>query len=633
MIFSSFWPWLVLPLGLLAGVGTAWLARATVSSARDEPIRAPLWSLGALLLAASTTLVNGLLSSQWIMVARDPGIYQVTAKWLTEHGSLRMPTDLDAFGGIIGRTRDVPGFYAVGRDLVEAQGMHALPAFLASVGWIGGDRLLLSGNAVLGGTFVLAVFALARRVSGGGPALLVATVLAVSMPLLAFARSPYTEPGSATVTVGGIALLIGAIRHPSIRSYAVAGVVFGSAPLWRVDAFMNFIAVPVLVVLLLIAGQATIRQALAFVVPQLLLGGIALFDLFVWAGRYGPDLSAQLRLMMFGTVASTVAALLLWVVLKLKPEITAAYSRVSPRLGALTFVGGMLLFALLASRPLWAVYRNNEAVGATIAAFQQGSGLSPDPSRSYEEYTLTWIAWYYGWVMVALGAIGVCMLARRAVTGLNSGALALLVLVTPQFLLYLNRMSIFPDQIWAMRRFLPVIIPVLLVGAAVTLAALWSKGVVGRGGAVVVAAAMVAMTLATTLPVARDRQWVGTLGEVNVVCDSVGDDAAILLDDVGASSLFAETLRAWCDVPVQVTDLSKIDLAAARSGAESTGHRLFALAMSGPEGSDVPIPLRNTITTSKWPEWIGRVPEESVRAQRWTYLGEVQPDGSVTQVP
>ena len=192
------------------------------------------------------------------------------------------------------------------------------------------------------------------------------------------------------------------------------------------------------------------------------------------------------------------------------------------------------------------------------------------------------------------------MLARRAVTGLNSGALALLVLVTPQFLLYLNRMSIFPDQIWAMRRFLPVIIPVLLVGAAVTLAALWSKGVVGRGGAVVVAAAMVAMTLATTLPVARDRQWVGTLGEVNVACDSVGDDAAILLDDVGASSLFAETLRARCDVPVEVTDLSKIDLEqSARSGAESTGHRLFALAMSGPEGSDVPIPLRNTRCTAR----------------------------------
>jgi hypothetical protein len=631
MLLSAFRPWVVLPVGVASGGALAWLARSTTSASGESPA-ARWWSVGALVLATASTAVNGLLSSQWIMVARDPGFYQVTAKWLSQHGSLHMPTDLAAFGGVIARTSDVPGFYAVGRDLVEAQGMHALPAFLASMGWIGDDRLLLSGNAILGGAFVLALFALARRLAGGGPALVVSAALAASMPFVAFARSPYTEPGSAAVTLGGLALLVGAIRQPSNRSYAVAGVVFGSAPLWRVDGFMNFIAVPLLVAVLLVAGWATGKQVLAFVLPQVLLGGLALVDLYVWAGRYGPDLHTQIRQMGLGALASIVAAVVLWTVLRLRPSIIDVYRRISTRLGTLALLGSIGLFVLLVSRPLWIVYRHNASTSATLAAFQQGSGLAPDGSRSYEEYALTWIAWYFGWVMVAVGAVGVCLLAGKAVAGNGRGALALLALVAPQFLVYMNRMAIFPDQIWAMRRFLPAIIPLLLVGAAVVLAALWSRGMAGRAYAVVISAALIGLSAALTLPVARDRQWVGTLGQVTQVCDAVGNNSAILLDNSTSSSVFAQSLRAWCDVPVQVTDLATVDLAAAHRGAASVGNRLFAVEFAGAEGPDRPMPLQNAVTTYKWPELIGRVPHDLVPVQRWTYLGEVQPDGSLAVV-
>jgi hypothetical protein len=628
-LVSAFRPWVVLPLGIASGGALAWLARST-TSASSESRSARWWTVGALALATASTAVNGLLSSQWMTVNRDPGFYQVTAKWLAEHGSLHMPTELAAFGGIIARTTDVPGFYAVGRDVVEPQGMHALPAFLASLGWVGDDRLLLSGNAILGGAFVLAVFALARRLAGGGPALVVSAALAASMPFAAFARSPYAEPGSAAVTIGGLALLVGAVRRPSTRSYAVAGVVFGSGPLWRVDAFMNVIAVPLLVALLLIAGWATVKQVLAFVVPQVLLGGLALVDLYVWAGRYGPDLRPQIRQMGLGALASTVAAVVLWAVLRLRPSIVEVYRRRSPRLGTIALVGCVALFAVLVSRPLWIVYRYNAGAAEIVAAFQQGSGLTPDGSRSYEEYSLTWIAWYFGWVMVAAGALGVALLAGKAVSGKGRGALVVLALGAPQFLLYLNRMAIFPDQIWAMRRFLPVVIPLLLVGAAVVLGALWSRGVAGRSCAVVISAALIGLSAASTLPVARDRQWVGTLGQVTQVCDAVGDDSVILLDN--SSSVFAQSLRAWCDVPVQVTDLATVDLAAAHRGAASVGNRLFAVEFTGADGPDRSLPLQSAITTYKWPELIGRVPEDLVPVQRWTYLGEVQPDGSLAAV-
>lgn len=632
MLLSVFRPWVVLPLGLAAGLALAWSARATTSET-GEPPSARWWSAGALVLATASTAVNGLLSSQWMTVNRDPGFYQVTAKWLAEHGSLHMPTELAAFGGVIARTTDVPGFYAVGRDVVEPQGMHALPAFLASLGWVGDDRLLLSGNAILGGAFVLAVFALARRLAGGGPALVVSAALAASMPFAAFARSPYAEPGSAAVTIGGLALLVGAVRRPSSRSYVVAGVVFGSAPLWRVDAFMNVIAVPLLVALLLIAGWATAKQVLAFVVPQVLLGGLALVDLYVWAGRYGPDLRPQIRQMGLGALASTVAAVVLWAVLRLRPSIVGVYRRLSPRLGTVALVGCVALFAVLVSRPLWIVYRHNARSAQTVAAFQQGSGLAPDGSRSYEEYSLTWIAWYFGWVMVAAGALGIALLAGKAVSGKGRGALVVLALAAPQFVFYLNRMAIFPDQIWAMRRFVPVVIPLLLVGAAVVLAALWSRGVACRVSAVVVSAALVGMAAASTLPVARDRQWVGTLGQVTRVCDAVGDDSVILLDNNSSSSVFAESLRAWCGVPVHMTDLATADLAAVHRGAASAGNRLFAVEFAGPDGPDLPIPLQDPVRTFKWPEFIGRVPEDLVAMERWTYLSEVRPDGSVAAMP
>lgn len=630
MLLSAFRPWVVLPLGLASAIALAWMARSATSATRQPPT-GRWWSAGALVLAGASTAVNGLLSSQWLMVARDPGFLQVTAKWLSEHSSLRMSTDLAAFGGFIAQTSDVPGFYAVGKDAVEAQGMHALPAFLASLGWVGDDRLLLSGNAVLGGAFVLALFALARRLAGGGPALVVAAALAASMPFIAFARSPYTEPGSAAVTVGGLALLVGAIRRPSTRAYAVAGVVFGSAPLWRVDAFTNVIAVPLLVAVLLVAGWATAKQVVAFVVPQVLLGGLALVDLYVWAGRYGPDLRAQIRQIGLAVLASAIASVVLWAVLRLRPSIIGAYRTLAATLGTLALIGCIALFVFLVSRPLWMVYRHNARSAGIVAAFQRGSGLAPDGSRSYEEYTLNWIAWYFGWVMVAVGAVGVCLLTRRAVAGNGRGAFALLALAAPQFLLYMNRMSIFPDQIWAMRRFLPVVIPLLLVGAAVAIAALWSRGPAGRAGAVVVSAAIVGMSTAATLPVVRDRQWIGTLGQVEQVCDAVGDDSAVLLDD--SSSAFAQSLRAWCNVPVQVVDLASADLAAAHRGAASAGNRLFALEFTAASAPDRPMPFRNGYTTYKWPEWIGRIPEDLVPVERWTYLGEVQPDGSIAAVP
>ncbi len=96
---------------------------------------------------------------------------------------------------------------------------------------------------------------------------------------------------------------------------------------------------------------------------------------------------------------------------------------------------------------------------------QTSSGLPIDPSRSYDESSVSWLAMYHGWITVLLAGAGVALLAARIVRTRDPRVAMVVVTVAAASLLYLNKISIFPDQIWAMRRFLPIIIPGLLLAA------------------------------------------------------------------------------------------------------------------------------------------------------------------------
>ena len=176
LIAGQFHAWLVLPIGLAAATAAVLVVGP---ERRAVPRLDVTWSVLALGLVAVSVLANAALSSQDIVVTRDPGTYATTAQWLADHSSLPIPTARSVFEGTPGLSDASLGFQTTeGGGAVDPQGNHLTQALVALVGAVLGPSALLKANAVIGGIALLSFFGLARRFAGGGWALLVTMALA-----------------------------------------------------------------------------------------------------------------------------------------------------------------------------------------------------------------------------------------------------------------------------------------------------------------------------------------------------------------------------------------------------------------------------------------------------------------------
>ena len=634
LLLGQFHPWLVIPAGLIcAGVMVWRLGVQDQTVARS----AVTWSVLALGLALASLAGNAYLSAQDIIVIRDPSMYAVTAQWLAEHSSLPIPSASGIFAGANGLS-DVPlGFQPhVGGQAVDPQGNHLTQALTALVGAVAGQSALLKANAALGAVALLAFFGLARRFADGGWALVVTLALAVSLPMLHFSRAVFTEPLTLAMVVGGLSMLWRAQRSRRPLEAAAAGLTLGASALARIDGSVSLLFLVVLVALgLALAPKAQRLAELRWSVA--LLGGAAVpsvlgyVDLKRLAPGYARDLSVQLGLIEKAVtglaVLSVVLVVLAWRTSLLERVLNLRWL---PRVAAGTVVAYAVL---LATRPLWIErHANLPAFYPSLAALQKALRESVDPSRSYDENTVTWLSWYFGWPALVMATVGLSVLAFRCVRDRDLTLLPLLLLVASVGTLYFSKASIFPDQIWAIRRFLPVVVPMLLIAAAYALALMWARRGVVRLVAGLLGVAVVALPLVTSLPLAGVRERVPQLAQVRSVCNLLPANAAVLMADEVAASQYAITLRSYCNVPtIGLVGPTAATLALARQQAASRGRTTWVLATKAdqlPLGAGSPTAGTRTVVT-KWQELLEGPPSEPHRFTTTLYLGEVSPDGTV----
>ncbi len=249
---------------------------------------------------------------------------------------------------------------------------------------------------------------------------------------------------------------------------------------------------------------------------------------------------------------------------------------------------------------------------------------------------MEWLSWYLGPVTLAVGILGIALAVRWVVLGKSARtglALALGAFLAPT-VLYLWRARAFPDQLWVMRRFLPLTIPGIALACFAVLGMMWrTRDLLLRAAALIVAGfAVVAPALALE-PVWRASTDRGLQAAVDVMCDAVGDTGAVVvLQEAALDKLLPQTIRSWCGVPAAGA-LPVFDDTAAREldarWAEQ-GRRLFiigddpdAVAAVTPAGQEIIL----VPTDRKLEETLMRRPSNLVEHTYRFVVAPVRPAG------
>lgn len=601
-IAGAFRPALVLPASALVALALLRLRGPPAPRPASRP--ATLAAIFVLVSGVAIGAVNARYSAEHLIVDRDPGVYATTGLWLAESGELTVDGRPEIFGSHPDLSTNGGGYYPTeSPGELDPQFLHLLPVVIATGDWLGGSRLALKVNALIGVLALFALFSLACRVMRPWLAAAVTLALGVGLPEVYFARDSYSEILSQLFLLAGLGALWDARqRRESRRAALIAGLLLGATCLTRIDAFLVVISLAVYASVVLFAAEGLPaaertrdrRWVAALIAGVAVPATIGLLDGLLHSPGYLRDLRPELVAIAAGVGLAVVGGALALVARRRFTALRPALARARRPLATVAAVAILVVGVFgLALRPAVesATVQHSQGAAMRIEAVQRVQGDPVDGSRTYAELTLRWLGWYLGPLAVLAGIAGVAFATRRALLGRAPElVLALLVFAVPAAL-YLWRPHIDPYQLWPMRRFLPVVIPLVLLFAGWGLDRLWShasaSGVPGRWTAagrvavVAVAAALVAVPGAQLAGLATMEEQGGVLPALRSVCSGVGADAAVLLrGDPGLTFAYLPGLQVVCDVPVARADgpLSGADLDEIAAGVRSTGRRLVVVA-------------------------------------------------------
>ena len=404
----------------------------------------------------------------------------------------------------------------------------------------------------------------------------------------------------------------------------IGGLALGLTSLLTLGALVYLIPVIAVAGILVMARRAI---GAAFCIGLLVGCGYGLIAGYVLARPFADSVSAILRVVVLdaGGVAVATAIVILWLrVASVRKVVRKALARRPLRwLPGLTSLIVVAALVALLARPYFQKVRGafSRAEADYVAYLQQLAHLKVDPTRLYSEDTLYWVIWYAGLATVILGGFGAALLVRRCVRVLfswqdTSGATlnwalpAAIVLGGSAAILW--QPFTVPDQPWASRRLVPVVIPGLILLA--TWAAAWlSRRARARGAGVITAtfvsflcvAAMAVPAVATSFGLglshsgtggglrpsagglAQRAVGVGETAAVRDLCGFLGQSSSVVILDRHVAADFTQVIRGMCGVPVawmpQGSHASAID--AVLSGIAKAGRRPVVLGAKEAEVS------------------------------------------------
>lgn len=557
-------------LGLPVATGLVW------AGLRHAPrLDGPRWvGLATLAVVVAFAALSWATSGEPVVLRRDPGSYTLYADWVAGHGGVSIPTGAKVFGRSPAVGYGSPGFYQQG-DRIVPQFLPGLPLLLAPAGWLAGLPGVTHANALIAAAALLVVAGLAARVAGPRAGPLAALVVGTAYPVLHAARSPYSEPLDLMLLTGGLIFLVD--RRSGGRGAVLGGLLAGLAVLVRIDALADLLPLFAWVPLLPRPRALRIGAGLGIGVGTGLAGGLLLSRPYL----------ATLRPELIEVGAAAVLALGVGFALRrgVAPRRDGGPSlgrrvlwwrRPRPGLAAAAVLAGAVGFWL---RPLVdTAHMPGVAWSGMIGALQRQQGVPVDPTRTYAEHALHWLSWWIGPTGVVIAVVGLALLVhRRLARSVNRADLApFLLVVVAATVLVLWRPSITPDHPWADRRFVPVVLPGLVIAGC------WLVVRLPRMLGVLAAAALVVPTVLASAPLLFASTERGELGAVTRLCTALGPRAAVVVTGTRARLELPQTIRGICGVPT--AEVSDDRLAAAlpelRAASAGSGRRLVLVAES-----------------------------------------------------
>ena len=548
------------PLTLLLGLpasGVAILAVQRALRIGRAPAHLPS-ALVALALAALWVVFAAWAPAQHVLINRDPGSYTNTARWLSRDGSL----EVDAAAG--GLAVDDPALrfdslavYDTGDGRLQFQFNHLTSVVLAVAYDVGGHRAMFRLPALAAGAALLVLYCVAVRATRRPwLALLAPALFGATMPLLYVARDTFSEPFSLLLLWSSLLVGLVALRAGRAGAAAVAGVVLGASAATRIDALLFVtVAFPLLAVHVATGPPLATRWRTAGAcVAGIGLGVlVGVLDLQLRSGGYsdlhGDQAGLLIALATGSLLASTGAVVLLrwWPVLR---ERLASLGRALAMPTALVVVAA-LLFAWWV-RPEVQVMSQVEPQ-PLVAALQEMEGVPVDGSQIYGELTLRWMSWYLGPLALLLGIAGLGLIVHRTLRGRGRPSELAIGAVLLAGTVYFWEPIIVPDHPWASRRFVPAVLPALVLTATVALG--WTRGQrrpslqVRRAVVGAVAALAVLGAASATWPVRELREQQANLGVLLEACELAGPESTLVVVGTPMAGLLPQALRSWCGTP------------------------------------------------------------------------------------
>jgi hypothetical protein len=508
---------------------------------RTDPGRWDRRDLAAVLLALSSLFLTW-PPAEPVAGGWDPGVYVHTAAQLVRHGGLKLdhpdlagvPAESRAlfFRNLHGIAEPFGGMRLLPDGKVSPNFYHAYPALMGVAYRVAGLRGALAVNPLLHIGSLLAFYALVsgwtKRRAWGALGL---AALALHPAQIWQARFCTAEMLAQFLILGGFALLVRWADAPERRTAEafLGGAALGLALLTRYDTLL-VLAVAVPVLLWRGTGLAHRRGVAAALLPLLLLCAQA-WAHQKWVAPYYKPLGPLVLRGLSVCALGTAVALALRRIPRFRPVLERAGGLAAPAavgvwLAWMAFNWG--LRPTLHSRPraMALLTRGFEAIGAGDWV----SRLAGPDSRA-----MLYLESLFGPLGLVLCLAGVWALSRKSGgpamrAWFWSGCAAALVLTWRPY----NDLF----MMWVTRRYIPVVIPWLLMAMLAGVIAIQDilarRGL--RGGSVL-APALVALALAlnasATRHMVRLRDWPGLVAWFDAVAAAIPPDAAVYTDSPG----------------------------------------------------------------------------------------------------